>query len=186
MGPGYIIYILGMVVGLIICGGATYAMIKQKVVVDDAGEISSVEIPFLGKLKTNYPSLLAVFIGAGLVGYIVSRSEIAVETASLEATLTIPSAANGNHVFVAAIPTRYLESANAFQAGEPSTFKLTVDKREAYNVVGFMVADLRDGKPIYALTHGPALIDGDKMIFAGELNNPVEQITRGLQLELDE
>ena len=49
-----------------------------------------------------------------------------------------------------------------------------------------MVADLRDGKPIYALTHGPALIDGDKMIFAGELNNPVEQITRGLQLELDE
>lgn len=53
-------------VGLVICVGSLYALISQKVIVNQEGQVTDIDIPFFGKMKTNVPSLVGIFIGAGL------------------------------------------------------------------------------------------------------------------------
>ena len=59
----YAIAALSIILGFI-------ALIKQKVYLDkDTKKQTELEIPILGKLKTNYPSLVFVFLGFFLVYY---------------------------------------------------------------------------------------------------------------------
>jgi hypothetical protein len=44
--------------------GGVVALLRQKVVVDQSGQVTSIEILLLGKFNSNYPSLVAVAIGA--------------------------------------------------------------------------------------------------------------------------
>ena len=59
---------------LIVLGFA--ALLKQKTYLDSAtGTVTSVELPLLGKLQTNYPALVFVFLGVFL-SFIVFRADV--------------------------------------------------------------------------------------------------------------
>jgi len=57
----------GAMGGLFSVLGGLYLLATQKLLSSDTG--TEVEIKFLGRLKSNYPSLAAIFIGAGLLVY---------------------------------------------------------------------------------------------------------------------
>lgn len=64
----YLLAALGMVLGFV-------ALIMQKIYLDPATNMpTSVELPALGKISTNYPALLFLFFGAGLAGYAFNSS----------------------------------------------------------------------------------------------------------------
>jgi hypothetical protein len=66
------IYMFGVSTLLIVLG--FIALLKQKLYVDkDSGE-TEVEIPFFGKLKSNYPALVFVLLGAALAFYGFQKS----------------------------------------------------------------------------------------------------------------
>jgi hypothetical protein len=52
--------------GLLLSIGGLYLLATQKFV-ESASGAADIEIPFFGRLKTNYPSLVAIFIGAVLL-----------------------------------------------------------------------------------------------------------------------
>ena len=68
----FVLALVVLLVAIIATVGGVIALFTQKVVVDSAGHVTEIEIPLLGKFKSNYPSLAAVVIGAllaGLAGY---------------------------------------------------------------------------------------------------------------------
>jgi hypothetical protein len=53
-----------------------FALLKQKTYIDaNSGAVTSVELPLIGKLKTNYPALVFVFASL-LFAYFASRARI--------------------------------------------------------------------------------------------------------------
>jgi hypothetical protein len=69
MDPRFILSLVSMAVGLTLCLGSLYVLLRQKPVVDQRGRVTQIQLPIFGKLKTNYPSLVAFFIGAFLVWF---------------------------------------------------------------------------------------------------------------------
>lgn len=68
-----LLLILAMVSGIVLIIGGLYILNKQVVIRDSVtGEISEVEVPIFGKIKTNYPSLIAIFFGPTIIFYVVS------------------------------------------------------------------------------------------------------------------
>jgi len=71
------------------------ALLKQRLYIDErTREPTAVELPLFGKLKTNYPALVFVFIGAGLAVYAIHESPQK-EPWTLTGSLTNPP---GKHV----------------------------------------------------------------------------------------
>lgn len=69
------IYVMYMLSALLIILGFI-ALLSQKNYVDkDAKKVTEVEIPILGKLKTNYPSLVFVFLGVFIAYISFDRSK---------------------------------------------------------------------------------------------------------------
>lgn len=68
-----ILSLTSMIIGLIIGLGSLYILLKQKPVLDEHGNVTEIDIPIFGKLKSNYPSLAALLIGAFLVFYPLYR-----------------------------------------------------------------------------------------------------------------
>jgi hypothetical protein len=58
-----------MGVGAILALGSLYILLKQKSVIDQNGQVTEIEIPIFGKLKTNYPALAALFMSALLIWF---------------------------------------------------------------------------------------------------------------------
>ena len=44
-----------LVIALICVIGGIYALLRQQIVVDEHGQPSEIELPWFGKIKTNYP-----------------------------------------------------------------------------------------------------------------------------------
>lgn len=65
MDTGSLILVTGvLVIALVATLGGIIALLTQRVVVDDAGHVTDIEIPLLGRFRSNYPSIAAVVIGA--------------------------------------------------------------------------------------------------------------------------
>src|SRR5262245_61089465 len=73
MDPRFILSLASVIVGAIFGVSSLYLLFRQTPVVDAAGNVTEVELPLFGKLKTNYPSLVAFFIGAFLVWFPLNR-----------------------------------------------------------------------------------------------------------------
>ena len=56
--------------GFLLVVGGLFLLATQKFVTSPEG-ITSIKIPLFGRLKTNYPSLVAMFLGASLLVYVV-------------------------------------------------------------------------------------------------------------------
>lgn len=76
MSENFFLSILSMFSGLLVVGAGCFILYKTKVLRTtgpDGKEASEIEVPFFGKMKTNYPSLIAIFIGAVLIAYPLYR-----------------------------------------------------------------------------------------------------------------
>lgn len=70
MDPRLLIYILCIVGGFILLIGGLILVAKKKVLIDPAtGAVVDIEVPVLGKLKTNIPGIAFFVLGCALVVY---------------------------------------------------------------------------------------------------------------------
>src|SRR5262245_53935348 len=97
-----------LLIALVATLGGVAALFKQKVIVNEAGQVTEIEIPLLGKFKTNYPSLAAVAIGAALAYAVLHVMGIRPPTIPITARVMLdyPSPRKSD-VFVGVIPQKY-------------------------------------------------------------------------------
>ena len=90
----------------------------------------------------------------------------------LIATLETDNLPPGSYVMVAAFPQRYLKGSQEFFQNGKGTMELQVEEPGPYTVVALSVTELgADGRPIYTVTQGPAIFDGNagRLSFTGRL-----------------
>ncbi len=171
-----IIMSMAMLAAILAIGGGLMVLVRQQVVVDDAGNVSQIEIPFFGKLTTNYPSLVAIIAGVALAYAVQSRIQVEVvaSTLPLTARVSVEGLPENSPIFVNAVPQKYLRTATVLQDpdGAMQEMVLEVDEPGPYNVIAYTVSGLTaTGQPIFAVTQGPAIrSDGpDRFEFQGRL-----------------
>ena len=149
--------ILALVLLIALCAvvGGLWALVKQQVVVDESGVVSEIEIPLVGKLKTNYPSLVAIMLGIGLAWAVQSRLElqVTVPTAPLLANLRMDGLPEDTYVIVGAVPQKYLKVQNVRSS---DGIRIDVEEPGPYTVVAFTVTGISDNRPVYKVVSGPA------------------------------
>ncbi len=164
--------ILTLVIAAILAAGGVWALLKQKTVVDEKGNATSVEIPFMGKLQTNYPSLVASFIGAALAVFVVQRTPIEVDKTRLTARLLIDKTQPNSAVIIGAVPTRYMEALNAINQGQENSISFDVDRSDRYSVIAFTPNPVGpDARFTYTVVHGQAQPDtaSNGLVFVNKL-----------------
>ena len=72
MDQNFIVFLICMGAGLVLVLGGMYLLYAQRFVRSSDGTIE-MELPFIGRVKTNYPSLAAIFLGALLLLYPLNR-----------------------------------------------------------------------------------------------------------------
>lgn len=150
----------GLFIALVLCAGGIWALLKQKTVVDANGNVTEIEIPVFGKLKTNYPSLGAILIGAALALVIIQRTPAEQDKRSLTARILIDKTQPNSAVIIGAIPRRYFEPLNAITLGQENSVSFDVDAADSYSVIAFTPNRVGpDAQVTYAVVHGPARLD---------------------------
>ena len=62
----FIVTVIVLLTGLVIIFAGVFLLFREKIFLNEQGNVISITIPWMGKLKTNYPSVVAIFIGAGI------------------------------------------------------------------------------------------------------------------------
>ncbi|TKA96864.1 hypothetical protein FAZ78_09085 [Cereibacter changlensis] len=152
-----------LLIALLSTIGGLWLMAKQMVVVDASGTVTDVHIPFFGKLRTNYPSLAAVFLGIGLAVFVLGRIPVVTDKVPLSARIATGSQAGNGLIIVGAIPQRYLQSANVLAPGQETEVTFDVDTPGPYSVVAFRVAETDESnRAIYDVIYGPTSVETDQ------------------------
>lgn len=74
-------FVLFILLAALALGLGFVALIKQKTYLDPSGgTVTAVEVPFIGKMQTNYPALLFVFVGIAF-GYMAFDYKVKINTA---------------------------------------------------------------------------------------------------------
>lgn len=165
-----------LAIALVCVIGGIYALLKQQVVVDQNGQPSEIDLPWFGKIKTNYPSLIAVGLGIALATFVAGKLDPVPEISNLPlvATLETDNLPPGSYVMIAAFPQRYLKGSQEFFQNGRGTMELQVEEPGPYTVVALSpTAFGADGRPIYSVTQGPAIFDNDarRLSFTGRLTS---------------
>ena len=63
----FLIMLIALIIGGVICVLAIVFMFKQKTIFDANGNVTSIEIPIFGKMQTNAPAIVMVFLGSAVV-----------------------------------------------------------------------------------------------------------------------
>jgi len=137
----FVLALVVLLVAIIATVGGVSALFTQKVVVDSAGHVTEIEIPLLGKLKGNYPSLAAVVIGALLAYGVLHTFGIHPEKIPIIAKVLVkhPSQPIVSDVFVGVIPQQYHVVKSNVETGQEKTITLYVDKAKNYHVIVYTV-----------------------------------------------
>ncbi len=155
-----VVAIISLIIAAIAVTGGVVGLLKERVVVDkDSGQIAHIEIPGLkAKVKTNYPSVLAIMIGAILAAGVMRWFNVEFEKFPLKATVTVKHAQQETRradVFLDVVPSRYRERGVVI-TGVPHDFELSVDKGPAYAVQFYTVVGVEnDGGKKYVMHSGP-------------------------------
>ncbi len=163
-----------LLIALVCVIGGVIALLKQQVILDNNGRPSEISLPWFGKIRPNYPSLFAIALGIVLATFVTGKLDPTVEITNLPlvATLETDDLPSGSYVMVAAFPQRYLRgSSELFKEGKGS-IELSVDEPGPYNVVVMSPTEFdSDGRPVYAVTQGPATFDTEasRLVFTGRL-----------------
>jgi hypothetical protein len=170
-----------VIAGLAVIGGVI-ALIRQQVVVDkDTGNVVEVDIPLFGKIRSNYPSVVAVFFGLVMVWLVVSWLQVEVQKIPLIAKIGFQyigeaplATARKADIFLSAIPQRYRTSQSGVPTDEPVEMRLDIDSGEGYDVIVFAPLSMREnGTTERAVEFGAMTIenvDGERIAtYEGEL-----------------
>lgn len=165
-----IIYLLAMVGSVITLVGSMIFLFKQKTVVDQNGHVTEVEIPLFGKVKSNYPSIVTGFLGAGLAAFTMDRVVPDIPRIDLSATVGVARAANANDlpVFVGVVPQEYFTSTTLDPDGR-GVLEFSVEDNKTYNVVVLKPVEVTPDGVRFLSTHGPATVAENKLRFEGVL-----------------
>lgn len=126
-----------LLIALVAVLGGIVALIRQKVVVDEAGHVTDIEIPLLGRFRSNYPSIAAVVIGALLAFGTLHMTGIKPGKIPITAKVLVASS-NGQmrpNVIVGAIPREYRAEQPQVAASHWKEIKVFVDKSKTYGVI---------------------------------------------------
>jgi hypothetical protein len=120
--------------------GGIVALVTQKVFVDNQGHVTEVELPLLGKLRTNYPSLVAIFLGVALAYLVLHKITLKPEMVPITAKILVehPGSEISPQVFVGVIPQEYHVVKNNV-TGVPQEVTVMVRKDDNYHVVVYTV-----------------------------------------------
>ena len=166
-----VLYSLSLLVALIIAGGGIAFLFKQKMVVDDKGNVTHVEIPLFGKIKSNYPSVGICLIGAGLAVYTISRVDPPHDLIELDASFNIEEDAIFADVplLLAAVPQGYFHHANPGNERSGS-LSFNVDSNSEYTVLVLKLTEITEGGVArYSMSQGtPKSFEG-KLAFETRL-----------------
>ena len=164
MTDSLLIAVLLLVISLAVCLGGIWALLRQKVIVSEQGEITSVEIPFFGKIKTNYPSLIAIFLGIALAAFVWQRYTIEQEMMPVNAKITLqhPSSDIRKDVFLGIIPQEYHVFENGIVPNTSHDISIQVRKPGDYQFVVYTVTGIdADGFTERVVEHGRVKVIGD-------------------------
>jgi hypothetical protein len=139
-----ILALVVLLVALVATAGGIAALIMQKVVVNEAGQVTEIEIPVLGKFRTNYPSIAAVAIGTILAYGVLHTMGMRPETIPITAKILLdhPSHQLTSDVFVGVIPQRYQVWKAQVRTSEEKDIKILVDKAPNYQVIVYTVTGI--------------------------------------------
>lgn len=140
----FILALVVLLVALVATAGGIAALLMQKVVVNEAGQVTEIEIPILGKFRTNYPSMAAVAIGTILAYGVLHVMGLRPETVPITAKVLLdhPSQQLMSDVFVGVIPQRYQIWKANVRTSERKDIKILVDKARNYHVIVYTVTGI--------------------------------------------
>lgn len=165
---------LVLLIALVAVAGGLWILAKQKIVVDKDGNPTSIEIPLFGKMQTNYPSLLAVFLGLFLAWAVQGRLDVVqqVRQLPLTAQFELEGVPDNAFVFVHAVPQRYVRHATTFTSADENAVTIDVDDPGPYTVIAYALNGLgADGQADVSLVQGPAVLtaEADGLSFNGRI-----------------
>jgi len=166
MGTLSIVTVTGvLLIAALAVGGAITALLTQKVVVDQEGHVTEIELPVLGRLKTNYPSIGALALGLVLAYAVLHKTTLEPEMVPLTAKILVehPTAQVRPQVFVGVIPQEY-HVVNNLTSGEPHEVTLMVRKGGNYHVVVYTVTGIDENG------HARKVVDDGAAERNGEFN----------------
>ena len=126
-----LVFLLAMLGSVITLIGSMVFLFRQKTVVDQDGTVSEIDLPFFGRLKSNYPSILMGFIGAALAAFTLGKVTPTIPTIDLYATVGIAQASNINDlpIFVGVVPQSHFKSTTLGSNGK-GTLNFAVDRNK--------------------------------------------------------
>jgi hypothetical protein len=165
-----IIFLLAMIGSVVTLVGSMVFLFKQKTIVNQNGEVTEVEVPFFGKVKSNYPSIVTGFLGAALAAFTIERVVPEVPRIGLSATVGLAQASNVSDlpVFVGVVPQEYFTSTMLDAEGR-GLLEFSVEDNKAYNVVVLKPHTVTPNGVRFLSTHGPATLSENKLLFDGVL-----------------
>jgi len=126
MDQNFIVFLICMGAGLVLVLGGMYLLYAQRFVRSLDGTIE-MELPFIGRVKTNYPSLAAIFLGALLLLYPLNKWQPQTPTVAVTGRITLPASDAQRNVLVFVVPNENKTFTNddgtytvQVRAGEPS------------------------------------------------------------------
>lgn len=169
-----IIALFILVICLVVTVGGVWALLRQKVVVDKIGNVTEIEIPFFGKLRTNYPSLVAIFMALGVSVFVLNRWTIEPDMMPFITKVQLEHPVNTvrSEVFVGAIPQQYHIFENGVGVGAPHEIRMNVVKDVNYQVIVYTVTgvDENTGQARKVVEHGRMRIVGNGKQQRGEFD----------------
>lgn len=174
MSDAFILLSFVLIIALASVVGGMVALLKQQVVVDENGNPSEIELPWFGKIRTNYPSLFAIALGIVLAGFVSMKLDpdvVPIRNLPLVATLETDDLPAGSYVMVAAFPQRYTLASSELLNGGKGEIEFSVDEPGPYTVVALTPTDFAGGRTIYSVTQGQAKFDEktNRLVFSGTL-----------------
>jgi hypothetical protein len=117
-----------LLVSLLIGAGGIVFMFTQKIVVNEQNNKTEIDVPFFGKLQTNYPAIAAFFLAAVLAAYTTSIWKEDLKRIPVTATVTLEPGEwpNSPQVLVGVIPGSALRLETVNNRGKSYEFEIPV------------------------------------------------------------
>ena len=104
MDPRFALSLFSVAGGFLVVGGGLYLIARQKNVTDAKGNAIEVDIPLFGRVKTNYPSVLALALGACLILYPLSTWPKAPGKVPVSGKITVKGRPSAEGIMIGIVP----------------------------------------------------------------------------------
>ncbi len=160
-GGRFVLLLAVILTGAVIAVLSTWALMKQKVTVNEKGQVTEVEVPIFGKLKTTYPAVVTAFLGVALCAYgathlpsdgVVKKREFGALPAKIQPD---PSGSVMQYIVTVAEKSQWFPVSPGFQ--EPMDIHVPVEFGRDYNLIVAKMLPEPDenGAPRYLMSITP-------------------------------